>query len=338
MEKQNFFLRYLNPLTDFGFHKIFGTEESKDLLIDFLNQVIKEEGLITDIKYLPPENLGVDENDRKAIFDIYCITEKGEYFVVEMQRAKQKYFRDRSLFYASFPIQRQALRGDKWDYQLKAVYVVSVLNFVLFNEFEEDKEQIVEHVHLIRDRTKTLFSPNLNFIFVELPKFRKTKQELTTNFDRWLYVLKNLHGLEDRPIEIGGKIFDKLFKLAEIKQLTKDDMEYYRRSILESNDILNMIDYAREEGEEKGREIGRRSVLESNDVRNMIDYAREEGEEIGRKSVLESNEVRNMVDYAREEEKVSVIQKCFQRNMPIEDIIFLTGFSKEQIINYTLNG
>jgi len=90
--------RYLNPLTDFGFHKIFGTESNKDLLIDFLNQVIKEEGLITDIEYLRPEQFGDFETDRKAIFDIFCITEKGDYFIVEMQKAKRAFFKERSIY------------------------------------------------------------------------------------------------------------------------------------------------------------------------------------------------------------------------------------------------
>ena len=133
--------RYLNLLTDFGFHKIFGTESNKDLLIDFLNQVIKEEGHIVDIKYLNPEQLGDFEMDRKAIFDIFCITEKEEYFIVEMQKASQAFFRDRSLYYASLPIQKQAPQGD-WNFRLNTVYFVAILDFVLFDEFEEDTEHV----------------------------------------------------------------------------------------------------------------------------------------------------------------------------------------------------
>jgi len=95
--------RYLNPLTDFGFHKIFGTEANKGLLIDFLNEVIKGEGHITEIEYLRSEQWGFVETNRKAVFDIFCKTKNGESFIVEMQKAKQAYFRDRSIFYASCP-------------------------------------------------------------------------------------------------------------------------------------------------------------------------------------------------------------------------------------------
>ena len=282
--------RYLNPLTDFGFHKVFGT---KELLIDFLNGIIREESLITNIQYLSPEQWGDLETDRKAIFDIFCTNEKGEYFVVEMQKAKQAYFRDRSIYYASLPIQKQAPRGI-WDFRLKAVYFVAVLDFVLFDEFEEDSEQVIEYVQLVRERTKTLYSNKLKFAFVELPKFKKNEKELETRFDKWLFLLKNLYKLKNRPSSVHDKIFEKLFKMAEVKQLTEEDMETYRKSILEYHDVRLAVDCAREEARKE---------------------AREEGIEVG-----------------IEKGKIFVIQKCLRKNMPIEDISDLTGFSKEQIL------
>jgi predicted transposase/invertase (TIGR01784 family) len=299
MEDFIFQTRYLNPLTDFGFHKLFGNEACKDLLIDFLNEVIKEEGLITDIQYIPPEQFGETQTDRRAIFDIFCRNEQGDFFIVEMQKAKQPYFRDRSLFYASLPIRNQALQGI-WDYRLKAVYLVAVLDFVLFDEFEEDKNHVIERAHLVRERTKTLYSKKLNFVFVELPKFRKTIEELTTNADKWLFTFKNLSRLRDRPLALQGRIFEKLFQLAEIKQLTKEDMETYRKSVLEYQDVRDAVDLARDEGRDEGREEG-----------------------IGKG-----------IEKGIEKEKLLIIQKCLERNMPIEDIIYLTDFTKEQINKY----
>ena len=298
--------RYLNLLTDFGFHKVFGSESNEDLLIDFLNEIIKEEGLITKIQYQAPEQWGNFKTDRKAIFDIFCTTENGDYFVVEMQRAEQAYFRDRSIYYASLPIQKQAPKGI-WDYRLKAVYLVAILDFILFDEFEGDQEQVVEHVQLVREQTKTPFSNKLKFAFVELPKFKKTEEELETNFDEWLFVIKNLSKLKNRPSTIQGRIFEKLFELSEIKQLTEEDMEKYRKSILEYNDVRNAVDYALEKGIVKGREEG-------------IEKGREEGIEKG-----------------IEKEKKSVINKCLEKKMAIEDIVFLTGFSQEQIKHYAMN-
>ena len=109
--------KYINPFTDFGFKKLFGSELNKDLLIDFLNQVLPGKHKIKDLTYARTEQLGNTETDRKAIFDLYCIGENGERFIVEMQKAKQNFFKDRSVYYSSFPIQEQAKniirRGDK---------------------------------------------------------------------------------------------------------------------------------------------------------------------------------------------------------------------------------
>jgi len=260
MEKDEFESRYLNPLTDFGFHRLFGTESCKELLIDFLNGIIKEEGLITDIQYLPPEQWGYSKSDRRAIFDIFCINEKGEYFIVEMQKAKQPYFRERSIFYTTLPLQKQAPRG-VWNFNLKAVYLVAVLDFVLFNEFEADKEHVIEYVNLVRRRTNTLYSKTMNFVFVELPKFRKTENELVSNADKWLFVLKNLSQLKERPVALQGNIFEMLFQLAEINKLTKEDMREYRKSILQYRDVRDAVDLARDEGREEGIEKERASII-----------------------------------------------------------------------------
>ena len=79
--------KYINPFTDFGFKRLFGEEPNKDLLLDFLNEVLKEhQGKIVDLTYLKTEQLGKTEIDRKAIFDLYCENEKGEKFIVEMQK------------------------------------------------------------------------------------------------------------------------------------------------------------------------------------------------------------------------------------------------------------
>ena len=122
--------RFINPFTDYGFKRLFGEEPNKDLLLDFLNQLLKEqEGEIVDLQYTNAEQLGLNKYERNAIFDIYCTNVKGEHFIVEMQKAEQDYFKDRALFYSSFPIQKQAKKG-KWNFELKAVYTIAILDFI----------------------------------------------------------------------------------------------------------------------------------------------------------------------------------------------------------------
>ena len=133
--------KYINPFTDFGFKKLFGTELNKDLLIDFLNEVIlPKKRKIIDLTYGKNDHAGATEIDRKAIFDLYCISSDNERFIVEMQKAKQNYFKDRSVFYASFPIQEQAEKGE-WDYKLKEVYTVGILDFSFSDETDIQKNK-----------------------------------------------------------------------------------------------------------------------------------------------------------------------------------------------------
>ncbi|MGB0881165.1 MAG: Rpn family recombination-promoting nuclease/putative transposase, partial [Polaribacter sp.] len=179
--------RYINPLTDFGFKKLFGTEPNKLLLIDFLNQILPDRQ-IKDLSYSSQEKQGLTELDRKAIFDLYCIGDNGERFIVEMQKAKQNYFKDRSVFYASFPIQEQA-KKNQWNYQLDPVYSVGILDFI-FDDHKNEKEFL--HVVELKNQRGEVFYDKLKFVYLELPKFKKKEEELETHFDKWMYVFTHL--------------------------------------------------------------------------------------------------------------------------------------------------
>lgn len=242
--------KYINPFTDFGFKKLFGTEPNKDLLIDFLNQVLPPIHQIQDLTYLNNEHLGNAELDRKAIFDLYCVSNSGERFIVEMQKAKQNYFKDRSVYYSTFPIQEQALRGD-WNFKLSAIYTVGILDFI----FSEDKlDNEVLHTVQLKNQKNVIFFDKLTYIYVELPKFNKAEDALKTSFDKWLYVLKRLPELEKRPAALQERIFQKLFEAAEIAKFSKNESELYESSLKYYRDLKNVIDTAEDEGERKGVE------------------------------------------------------------------------------------
>jgi predicted transposase/invertase (TIGR01784 family) len=239
--------KYINPFTDYGFKKLFGEELNKDLLLDFLNELLKDEqGLIKDLTYLKTEHLGTTEVDRKAIFDLYCENERGEKFIVELQKTKQNFFKDRSVYYSTFPIREQAKRAD-WDYELKAVYTIGILDFV----FDSDKNQPDKFrydVKLIDKDTQKVFYDKLTFIYLEMPKFNKSVDELETRFDKWLYVIRNLNKLDRVPDKLKELIFDKLFETAEIAKFTQDQVRSYEDSLKYYRDLKNSLDTAKEEG------------------------------------------------------------------------------------------
>ena len=269
--------KYVNPFTDFGFKKLFGEIPNKALLLDFLNELLKEEqGQITDLTYLKSEHLGDSNLDRKAIFDIYCENQRGEKFIVELQKAKQNFFKDRTLFYSTFPIREQAKRAE-WNFELKAVYTIAILDFV-FDEDKKEKHKFRYDVKLSDIETKKVFYDKLTFIYLEMPKFNKSLDEIETRFDKWLYVLKNLNRLDRVPDKLREKIFDQLFETAEIAKFTPEQVQSYEDSLKYYRDIKNSLDTAKAEGKEEGKIEGRiegrieeKSVIAKNLLNQNID-------------------------------------------------------------------
>ncbi len=242
--------RYINPYTDFGFKKLFGTEMNKDLLISFLNALFSnEEKEIEDVKYLNGENLGDGYGDRRSIFDVYCTASDGSQFIVEMQKAEQTYFKDRSVYYATTPIRQQAPKG-KWDYHLENVYTIGILNFEFpNNEYAPDsyrheiKLKDVEDHHVFYDK--------LTFIYLEMPKFNKTEDELETMFDKWMFVLRNLSRLLERPVALQDRVFKKLFEQAEIAKYSAAERRQYEASQKEYWDYNSTLETYLSKGETK---------------------------------------------------------------------------------------
>ena len=259
---------YLNPFTDFGFKKLFGEEYNKDLLIDFLNQLLKnEQGRIKTLTYLKNEHLGRSEADRRAVYDLYCENEQGEKFIVEIQKSKQKFFKDRALYYSTFPIAEQGKAGD-WDFELKAVYTVAILDFV-FDDDKNDSEKYRYDVKLTDIETSKVFYDKLTFIYLEMPKFEKTLEQLESRFDKWLYVLKNLERLHDIPEKFKDRIFRKLFAAAEIAKFTPEEASAYEDSLKVYRDLKNSIDTAREEGK---IEVALNMLLDGLTIESIIKY------------------------------------------------------------------
>ena len=246
--------RYLNLYTDFGFKTLFGTPMNKDLLISFLNALLHEEQHIVDVTYLNTEQLGMFKPGRKALLDVYCENDRGEKFIVEMQKAARRFFKDRSAFYSSFPICEQAQRSD-WNFELEAVYTIGILNFV-FDEYAGDEECYHHEVKLMDVRSKRVFFDKLNFIYLEMPKFRKTADELVTMFDKWMFVLRNLSNLLERPAALQERIFEKLFRTAEIARFTPRQADEYEESLKVYRALNNVIDTAAWQGEQRGLEQG----------------------------------------------------------------------------------
>lgn len=259
--------QYVNLLTDFGFKRVFGSEPNAQLLIDFLNTLLPEHHHIQSLSYKTTENLGNTLVDRKAIFDIYCQGANGDRFIVELQKAKQNFFKDRSIFYASFPIQEQALKGE-WNFQLAPVYSIGILDFVFdeptnrqpknadFDTVEKtDKDTVIHTVKLKNQHCETFYD-KLTFIYIELPKFKKSLEQLDSSQDKWLYLFRHLPTLEGQPRPFQDPIFLQLFEVAQIANFTPEEQTSYQSSLKYYRDLNNVINTSREEGREEGMGLG----------------------------------------------------------------------------------
>ncbi len=280
--------RYINPFTDFGFKRLFGEEPNKDLLLDFLNELLrKEKGNIRELTYLKSEHLS-RIGERRAVFDIYCENERGEKFIVEIQKAKQNFFKDRSIFYSTFPIQEQAVRGD-WNFELRAVYTVGILDFV-FDDADKDKT-VVNEVRLMDTEKKAVFYDKLTFIYIQMPNFGKTEDELETHFDKWLYVIRNLSSFSERPKKLQERVFEKLFEIAEIEQFSREERSDYEDSLKHYRDLKNSVDTARAEGRTEGEKIGIEKGKKET-ARNLLSLGVLTPEQIARATGLGVEEIR----------------------------------------------
>ena len=297
--------RYVNPFTDFGFKKLFGEESSKEILMDFLGAIIPDKGKIIQLSFLQNEHLGASQEDRKAIFDLYCENEKGEKFIVELQKAKQEFFKDRSLYYATFPIQEQAIKGD-WNFKLNAVYTISIMDFVFD---DENPDLFMNDIRLFNMNTQKVFTEKLRFIYLEMPKFVKKEKELVTYLDKWLYVLNNLYILDKIPAKIKEKIFSKFFEKAEIAKYTPKEREDYQKSVKATRDFKNVV----ETGIKDGIEIGKK-----------------QGIRIGIKEGIKAGMEKGMEKGIKEEKKLTA-KAMKTKGLDMNLIIEITGLSEEEI-------
>ena len=247
--------KYINPFTDFGFKKIFGEEASKPLLIDFLNALLPLQDKIADLSFKNTEQLGQTDLDRKAIYDIYCETDKGEKFIVELQKAKQNYFIERTVYYSTFPIREQAEKGE-WNYNLKAVYCIGILDFT-FDDYETEPERNeVVHTIKLKNQHGQVFYDKLTYIYLEMPNFSKPENELTTRLDQWLYFIKNLEDFQQIPAIFKDDVFTQAFEKAELANFKQDDLDRYEYSLKVFRDNKATYDYAIETAFEEGTSKG----------------------------------------------------------------------------------
>ncbi len=301
--------KYIDPLSDFGFKHLFGRERNKAILINLLNAILPEENHIKELNYVNTEQIGEFINDRKAVYDLRCISKNGTQFIVEVQRVKQRYFKDRSLFYASRLISHIAHQGD-WDFKLNPLFTIGILDFELDKTKQTDK---LFHTVTLKDDEGELFYDKLHFIYLEVSKFNKTEKELNSILEHWLFLLKNLPSMDAIPYQFTSEYFAQLFQEAEVALMESGDRFAYDQEIKRLRDLHNTtkyaLDEARAEGKAKGLKEGRKLGKEQ---------GREEGREQGREE-------------GEKEKALRIAKNMKEEGFPLELISRLTGLDIAKI-------
>lgn len=262
--------KFINPFTDVGFKRIFGQEVSKPVLIAFLNMLLEGERSIVDVKFLDKEQLGLSGGDRSLIYDIFCETENGEHIIVEMQNKYQPYFKKRSIYYLSRSIVEQGERGNEWNYDIKAVYLVAFLNFKLCDISDEFRTDVA----LMDMKRRTVFSDKVRLVYLQLPYFTKEADECENVFERFIYVLKHMDVLQRMPWLAQDAVFKKLSEIAEVASLSKEERRRYDESLRHYRDTIVVMEGQYEQGEKKGLEKGLAEGVKKGQRQKAIEVAR----------------------------------------------------------------
>ena len=246
--------RFIDPRVDWAFKRIFGSEDTKECLITFLNGLFEDELVIKDVTFAKTEKLGLRPDDRGVVFDVYCITNEGKHIIVEMQKKEQEYFADRALYYTARAIVQQGVRGI-WDYHLAPVYTVCFMDFVLdspiLKKFRTD-------LVLTDLQTHQRVSDRMRIVYLQLPLFDKhTEAECMDIFDCWIYIMKNMNMFEQMPFSEKYPVFRKLAEIGDLRKLSREELELYDEDIKNMRDIYATRKFDEKRGMEKGMAKGR---------------------------------------------------------------------------------
>lgn len=247
--------RYLDPLGDFGFKHVFGKEANKDLLIDFLNSLFGGNKAIGDLWFGSTVRVEEREAVRTVIYDLLCVADGGECFLIEMQRTPQDFFTNRAFHYLSRLVSQQLPAGKAGDsFNLKEVHLIALLDFRHWNDpalMRHPVSRYMRGADLSWIDTGEPFA-GIEIRFIQLPTFDKTVRELKTRLDHWLYALRHPDRIGGLPVFLNDPVFGKLLRVIEITNLNKEDLRMYTLTIDADRDWRNAVSFAKRQAREEG--------------------------------------------------------------------------------------
>lgn len=243
--------KYADLLDDDVFKLVFGRESSKDVMIEFLNQVIPDRTIV-DLEFVDKEMHHVDRSRRDSVYDMFCKTDDGSRIVVEVQRRKQANFAERAVYYSTFSIINQVSAG-AGSYDFCPVYVISILNF----GFKPGGSKVKSEFRLYETDTRELLTDRVTYIFLDLSKFKKTAEELSGDILEGMYFcFKNIVSLTERPEILEHNVFRKIFEVSELINMDEVTRSKVIDKMTTERDLRNQMEYALQEAIAEGHAEG----------------------------------------------------------------------------------
>ncbi len=248
----------MNPLTDFGFKRIFGDEK---IMIAFLTDLLEPKSPIESIEFLDKEMTPDTDKDRGVVYDLRCRTADCREFIVEMQNKSQMNFSDRIIFYISRSFSSQGRKGQgDWNFTLNPVYGVFFMNF----HMKGLKTKAIRTIQLKVNETGEVFSEKLKAFTLELPKYKgKPKEYPRSKIEYWLYNLVNMENMNTPlPYQEEQPVFNKMAGLADLLNLSEEERDKYFSSLDAYRTHISVLKNERAEGVEEGYIKGRKKGIE----------------------------------------------------------------------------
>ncbi len=253
-------MKFLDVKTDFAFKKVFGSVNSKDILISFLNSVIEFDGTrkIKDLVIVDPYSIPLLKGMKDTYVDVKAELDDNSRVIIEMQVLNHEGLEKRILYNAAKNYSVQLKKGDAY-HLLNPVIALTITDFVLFKNTEE----LINNFKLIEKKQFIEYSDDIELVFIELPKYHKTEAELDTVRDKWLYFIKNAGSLDYIPSNLNHEL-EKAFNIANEANLSEEELElqhkkkewiYIQKSSIELATRTG-LQQGLEQGLEKGLEQG----------------------------------------------------------------------------------
>ena len=221
-------MQFLDVKTDFAFKKVFGSQESKDILISFLNSIIDfgEKEKIVDLTILDPYQIPLIKGMKDSFVDVKAKISNNKIVIIEMQVLNVEGFEKRVLYNAAKIYSAQLMKAEAFS-TLEPIIALTITDFIMF----KDVPQIITYFKLMEIGKFITYSDEIELIFVELPKFNKKEDELSSITDKWIYFIKNAGNLKYTPKNLAGEIeIEKAFEIANTAGMSKEELDaQYRR-------------------------------------------------------------------------------------------------------------